>query len=165
MDYIFLDVRILAAYIKRKFLNEKKNEISPLKLQKSLYFLFAFWAGFITKNRNLDHSAEQEVNYNDLSPVLFNSSIEAWYYGPVIPDVYRCPDIMSYENQNFIDNLDYRVREFIDDLLKQLFNTSDFTLVNISHADSIWKKYYNPNDEIHDNIMPTAEIIEEYARK
>jgi len=165
MDSIFLDVKILAAYIEKKFLDEKNNKISPLKLQKSLYFLFAFWGGFIIKNRNLDHSKEQEVNYDDLSPFLFNSNIEAWYYGPVIPEVYRCTDIMSYRNDQFIDDLDYRVREFIDDLLKQLFDVSDFTLVNISHADNIWKKYYNDDDDIHNNVIPSQEIINEYAEK
>lgn len=45
-------------------------KITPLKLQKLLYFCYAWYAG---------NTGEE----------LFPEDIEAWQYGPVIPEVYR----------------------------------------------------------------------------
>ncbi len=80
----------LAAYICKKYYEYEKNikqrEISPIKLQKSLYFLFAYWGKFIKENKENPESVE--VDYSHYSEYLFSSRIEAWTYGPVIPDVF-----------------------------------------------------------------------------
>ena len=74
----------LACYIKMKY-NEYTNgikSITPIKMQKALYFCFAFWSGFVNKGK-LDSEIFQEQN-----DTLFDDKIEAWAYGPVVPDVY-----------------------------------------------------------------------------
>ena len=55
--------------------------------------------------------------------------------------------------------------EFIDYLLPQLFDISDFGLVDLSHQDKCWKEHYNENDERHNEIIPKKEIIDEYYNK
>ena len=44
-----VDAKELASYIKYKY-NEQfgNSNIPPIKLQKSLYFLLAYWGGFIS---------------------------------------------------------------------------------------------------------------------
>lgn len=56
-------------------------------------------------------------------------------------------------------------KKFIDDLLRQLFDVSDFRLVYMSHTDNIWKKYFKHEEKYHNNIMPPDEIINKYASK
>lgn len=66
MIYRALDI---AKYILNKCHAEKKY-ISNLQLQKILYFLQVEWLR----------------TYNE---VLFEDDIEAWHYGPVVPNVYH----------------------------------------------------------------------------
>ncbi|GHT07557.1 hypothetical protein AGMMS49532_00560 [Endomicrobiia bacterium] len=83
------NVMPLAAYIKHECLDLKKNTISPLKLQKSLYFLFAYWGGFIRKSKQIQQTVPAKCNnneessyYSDYSEYLYYSKIEAWMYDP-----------------------------------------------------------------------------------
>ena len=80
----------LASYIRKKYLEYEKNttkrNISPIKLQKSLYFLFAYWGQYIRNNKENKDSVE--VDYSNYSEFLFNDRIEAWTYGPVLPNVF-----------------------------------------------------------------------------
>ncbi|MCA6072353.1 MAG: hypothetical protein LE178_02255 [Endomicrobium sp.] len=163
LNPIISDVKELAAYIKNSYRKVCKNsEISPLKLQKSLYFLFAYWEGFVRKGHNNPKLAEKDVS--SYSEYLYNANIEAWVYGPVLPEVYGYKDIddLNYENI-FASSSD--AEEFVEDLLPQIFKVSDFRLVDISHADKVWKKYFNANDRKHSSSMSPKEIIEEYANK
>jgi len=157
------DVKKLACYISNKYQAEYQSDISPLKLQKSLYFLFAYWGGYISKAK--DTTNQIEVDYSHYNKYLFNEDIEAWVYGPVVPDVYREKgNLQIYSVQNFLENNKF-VKEFIDDLLNQIFKISDFRLVDISHNDKVWKKYFNQQDENHNAVMPKDEIIAEYVNK
>lgn len=159
----------LAAYIKKKYLQYQKNVyqkvISPIKLQKSLYFLFAYWGQYIVSNKENQDSVE--VDYSNFNEYLFDDRIEAWTYGPVVPRVYTA------ENLNMIDEIDINgyledepiKKEFIDNLLEQLFDVDDFGLVSISHQDECWKNHYVESDEKHNREIPKKEIIDEYYRK
>ncbi|MBQ3408897.1 MAG: DUF4065 domain-containing protein [Clostridia bacterium] len=159
----------LAWYVKQKYLQYEKNidkrEISPIKLQKTLYFLFAYWGQYILKNKN--NSESVEVNYSDYSEYLFEDDIEAWTYGPVVPSVFH-GEKNGWIDKNPVEGYledDPVKKEFIDYLLPQLFDISDFGLVDLSHQDECWKKYYNQNEEKHNNIIPKDEIISEYCNK
>lgn len=81
----------LALYVRKRYLNYQGNTtrriISPIKLQKSLYFLFAYWGQFIRKNKENKDSVE--VDYSNYEECLFNDRIEAWTYGPVVPNVFN----------------------------------------------------------------------------
>lgn len=162
----------LALYIRRKYLEYEKNItqriISPIKLQKSLYFLFAYWGQYIRKNK--DNKDSVEVDYSDYNEYLFDDTFEAWTYGPVVPLVYRAEKDMVWEyidnefDNNYLQD-DPVKKEFIDNLLEQLFDISDFGLVDLSHQDQCWKKYYNESEEKHNHIIPKDEIIDEYCNK
>lgn len=157
-----LDVKELAAYIQKKYYEEKHKEISPIKLQKSLYFLFAYWGGMVRKSKMYPGAVEE--NFDQFSEYLFDEDIEAWVYGPVVPVVYRETDISKYYNEKMFNNKE-RIKEFIDGLLKDLFETSDFTLVDVSHGDNSWINNFDYDDEFHNTKISKEEIIEEYARK
>lgn len=159
----------LALYIRKRYLNYEKNItnriISPIKLQKSLYFLFAYWGQFIRKNKENKDSVE--VDYSNYNEFLFDDRIEAWTYGPVVPNVFN-EEKMGLLNrepdENYLEN-EIEKKEFIDHLLEQLFEIDDFGLVRISHEDECWKRNYVESDERHNREIPKEEIINEYSSK
>lgn len=159
----------LAKYIEKEYLeyegNKDRRIISPIKLQKSLYFLFAYWGQYIRNNKENQDSVE--VDYSKYNEFLFDDRIEAWTYGPVIVNVFVAEKNGELENDIDEEYLtdDNIKKEFIDGLLKQLFEIDDFGLVRISHEDECWKKYYIETDEKHNREIPKEEIINEYISK
>ena len=156
------NVKELAAYIQKKYEESKQMQISPIKLQKSLYFLFAYWGGIVRKSVIYPLSVEE--NFSKYDEYLFNEDIEAWVYGPVIPDVYHETNINKFYNKNLFDGKE-KIKEFIDGLLEELFSVSDFTLVEISHKDNAWIRNFSHSSQFHNNKIPKEDIIEEYVSK
>ena len=163
----------LALYIRKRYLEYKgnisKRIISPIKMQKSLYFLFAYWGQFIRSNK--ENTDSVEIDYSDkYNEFLYDDRIEAWTYGPVVPSVFIADkDGIMEELEQKVDNSylegEEEKKEFIDNLLNQLFEIDDFGLVRISHEDECWKKYYVETDEKHNREIPKEEIIDEYVSK
>jgi len=156
----------LAEYINHKH-REKYDgrDISNIKLQKSLYFLFAYWGGFARKSQ----LGKSEITID--KELLFDDEIQAWVYGPVLPNVYN-----HYKSNNFKSGIELQkiisevessgiVAEFINDLLSELFDISDFKLVDLAHADNAWKKHFKSNANYHNDEIPKEEIISEYATR
>ncbi len=157
------DVKQLAAYIQKKHIEDKQKPISAIKMQKSLYFLFAYWGAVVRKSSRFPWAVEEDYSIYD--DYLFDEAIEAWVYGPVVPEVYRSfSNISDFYNDKLFDELE-KIKDFIDGLLKDLFDVSDFTLVEISHNDFAWKNNFNNKSEYHNNEINKEEIIEEYASK
>ena len=157
-----IDAKTLACYIidyyKYKF---KKEEISPLKLQKALYFCFAYWGGKIKKNNSFsDETKELTFNYSE---VLFNNPIEAWVYGPVVPEVYHEKNLEKYRQEDPFNGEIY-IQEYINNILDDVLSTNDFKLVEVSHQDKCWKKNFKSNSKHHNHVIPTEEIISEYVK-
>lgn len=157
-----LDVKELAAYIQKKYFDKYQREISPIKLQKSLYFLFAYWGGMVRKAKIYPDAVEED--FSKFSEYLFNDEFEAWVYGPVVPTVYKEENLIKFYNEEMFQGKE-KIKEFIDDLLNDLFGTGDFTLVEISHKDNSWKNNFNYDAEFHNTIINKEDIINEYARK
>jgi len=169
-----LNAKELSLYI-QKFYKEKyeeninKRDISPIKLQKSLYFLFAYWGQFIGKAK--EENSSVEINFNNFSEYLFDEDIQAWTYGPVIPEIYNWEKSRIIKNEkipnNYLEKSDDElvIKEFIDYLLPQLFDISDFGLVDLSHQDECWKRHYNAQANEHKEVIPKEEIIYEYCNK
>lgn len=157
-----LNVKELAAYIQKKHQEDKQMQISPIKLQKSLYFLFAYWGGIVRKSTLYPLSVEENFSYYD--EYLYDATIEAWVYGPVVPEVYHESNISTFYNENIFKGKE-KVKEFIDGLLNELFDVSDFTLVEISHNDSAWKRNFSHSSQFHNNEIPKEDIVEEYVAK
>lgn len=169
MENVLLDKEELVKYIICKY--KKANlgkEISPIKLQKSLYFLFAMWGGKVlaAKNENVD-----DDNCGKFNPYLFAANFEAWKYGPVDSQIgqrykdgqYDIPcvdcDNIKLEFHTSDEFEKTTAKEYIDQLLDRIFITSDFGLVDFSHEDKCWK---NAIESI-DKKIDSEEIIKEYA--
>lgn len=156
-----LDVREFACYIKCKYYDKYKKEITPIKLQKSLYFCFAYWAGFVLKSKGSEEEINQDV-------YLFDATFKAWTYGPVIPEIYHeqqegtLVEIIT-EKQIFKDN--DILKETINSLLDDIFEISDFKLVNLTHADNCWINNFDVDAKKHDKKISCEEIIKEYAHR
>ena len=153
------EVLKLALYIRKKYFEYKGNinnrVISPIKMQKSLYFLFAYWGQYIRNNKENPDSVE--IDFSKYEEFLFDARIEAWTYGPVVPEVFIA------NKEGLLDEIEKK--EFVDNLLEQLFEIDDFGLVRISHEDNCWKKYYVETDDKHEREIPKKEIIDEYISK
>lgn len=170
MDRGILDVLELANYIAYKHKEKTGNDISPLKLQKSLYFLFAYWGGFVRKGKQNPGSVEQ--NMTDFDEYLFDAEFLAWAYGPVeyrVYNMYRieCIDKKSIKNVELKLNeiYDRTLYNFIIKLLNDLIDANEFDLIDISKKDIVWKSKYNINKKTNYNLMDNDEIIDEYIDK
>lgn len=150
----------LSKYIKYRYQTEYHKEISHLKLQKSLYFCFAYWGSFV---RNGKETKLSEIDLSKQDEYLFDNTIEAWVYGPVVPDVYRIQDSIEAKSEFPTDN--DIAKEYIDGILDSVLPVSDFKLVEESHKDDSWKKHFDFKERMHNNEIPKEDIIDEYSRK
>ena len=166
---MLLDKFDLAKYLitkhKEKFNNRK---ISPIKLQKGLYFLYAYWGGKIRSQTLVDDTnegmTEMTFSYDE---DLFEASFEAWAYGPVDRDVYGWFRNMSTEqyneiNYSVLEGIDSQVSGYIEDLTNKILNTNDFVLVDLSHEDQCWSSVFNPSKKAP---MSSDAIKTEYAHE
>jgi uncharacterized phage-associated protein len=142
--------------------NENDYGISNLKLQKVLYFIQAY---FVTSKK--DHAP------------CFDEKIEAWDFGPVVPEAYHeykqygsgdIPTIESYISFDETDIWKSKRIVFNDDVIsdedKVLINKvvdkfSDYSatdLVLLTHRQSPWIDAYVP----HQNNEITLNAIRKY---
>ena len=162
-----ISVKPLSKYIISEYNNfckkrQIEGKISTIKLHKSLYFLFAFW-GAKSKKINMEFEKHEMKHKNFVNKIdiknenifgkynefLFDSIFQAWTYGPVIPEIWFNKEIRKFNEINFKfeSNLENKEDEsflkgFVDDVLKKVFNKSDFSLVERTHEDECWKKSY-----------------------
>ncbi|RPK28790.1 Panacea domain-containing protein [Paenibacillus xylanexedens] len=126
------------------YLNHLKKEISPIKLQKSLYFLFAYHGA--TYGHEVGEGVSEGSNISSID--LFNAKFEAWKFGPVIREVYFKDKDNEYTDERKIleaveqVSFEPEIKNFIDDLFSQIDSVSDFQLVERSHQDNAWKNAY-----------------------
>lgn len=129
-------------------INETLNQgypVSNLKLQKMLYFV----------------QGVMLVNYGRPA---FEDHIEAWQYGPVVPEVYfayssygATPILLQYDKINLDDEEKNAANIVINSFLK----TPAFALVNETHrVNSPWYDAYHSSG---DNII-SNESIAQYFR-
>lgn len=148
----------LACYITNYYNENFGKDITPIKLQKSLYFCFAYWGGFVEKSK----MPNTEITI-DKSDWLFSEDIEAWVYGPVVPEVYHEKELSNYNNLNLFDGNE-DVKDFVNGVLDDILKVSDFKLVEVSHMDNCWKKNFDINSDFHDSVIDKKDIIDEYAK-
>lgn len=111
--------------------NSNGYSISNLKLQKILYFV---QAQFLVAR----------------GVPCFGEDIQAWEYGPVIPEVYReykvygggnIPAFVGSESNVSIRPGD---RPLIDEIVGECVNYSASSLVELTHNQQPWKDAYLP---------------------
>ncbi|QHW33323.1 SocA family protein [Paenibacillus rhizovicinus] len=129
-----------------------KKGMTPKKLQKMLYYAYAWYLTLQNERRN------------ELTNRLFNARFEAWVHGPVIPEVYQ-----MYRDLRFAEIPQYSgpLAEFDEDtidVLNQVYSIyGGYTgnqLESISHQEIPWinaRQGYQPldrcNEEIRDEDM------------
>jgi len=158
-----LDVKELAMYIVLKYKEDFNKDISSVKLNKVLYFCFAYWGSYIIFNK--DFMKDSEVP--SYSEILFDSKIEAWIYGAAIPEVYYLfveNKLNEYYNKDLFNEKDY-LKEYLDEILEDLLDISDFRLVEIAHQDKCWKKNWNYKYIDNSKEINKKDIIKEYIKK
>lgn len=111
----------VAAYI-----IEKEGRISTMKLQKLCYFAQGWslsWTG----------------------QPLFNEPIEAWKYGPVVPELY-----LQHRRQTAVDSWEGDARNLtpsqqliIDAMVNHYSAMSGFEMGEITHNHDSWDQAYN----------------------
>ena len=57
------------------------------------------------------------------------------------------------------------VKEFLDDYIEKIFNTNDFSLVDLSHEDSCWINHFEVGNMYHNEEIPAKDIVKEYAAR
>ena len=158
MGYNVLDV---CRYV-INYSNKHDYGISNLKLQKVLYFIQAY---FLT-------------NKTSHTP-CFNEKIEAWDFGPVVPEAYHeykqygsgdIPTIKSYilfDNENIWnskrvlcndDVITNEDKNLIDKVVDKFSDYSATDLVSLTHRQSPWIDVYVP----HQNNEITLDAIRKY---
>lgn len=157
--YVFSNVDNLANYLFSEFGN-----LTPLKLQKGLYFLFAYYGAMYGRGKQEIGESEQSTNF---PAELFEAEFEAWTYGPVIRDVYQKNKNEEYTSMAIDESHDVNVlpevRLFIDEMFGQINSISDFSLVDRSHEDEAWSKAYHEHGQ--SSVMSNEDLINEYREK
>ena len=148
-------------FIKAHYFEKKNKIIGPIMLQKTLYFLFAYWCGFVEYAKN-NKDNEVEISY---PCYLFEPSFTAWAFGPVDISVYEdFKENKTYNEEqykNFFNEVDSTVEEFVMCYINKCFNTSEFGLSDVSRKDMCWKRHRHCGNK----TIPPEEIVKEYTNK
>lgn len=130
--------------------------ITPLRLQKTLYFLFAFYGASYGQM-----SGEDNISEMSYPRYLFNGYFEAWKFGAVNRDIYETFQKDQIEGKEWApkDEKEKNVLILVNEVLKEIDKLSDFELVDRSHQDYAWSKAWN--DETS-NVMDNDLIINDY---
>jgi len=140
----------------------KEHPISHIKLQKLLYFAQGIHLGAFE------------------GKPLFNNRIEAWKFGPVVPDVYHNKFKHFGNNPIRRDNLDIvlgidfldRVKRldtdklpFLNDIWETYKNFSPFELVQMTHVKgSPWYEIFETQGR-PENVEITKDAMTQYFKK
>lgn len=157
--YVFDDVRVLAKLVRKI----SSREMTPLRLQKTLYFIFAFYGatlGKLSPENQEENKFEGSANY---PKYLFEECFEAWQYGPVLKSIYTInkynqEEILEAEEWEPKDEKDRAIYDLIEQVVKQTDEMGDFTLVERTHEDTTWKNAFKSSYK----SMDRDSIIEEY---
>ncbi len=131
------DAREIAYYFVKLAGDNNINDMTPLKSLKLIYITHGWTLGI--KNRS-----------------LIDNRIEAWQYGPVIPDLYHHVG-QRYKGKNIIieekynKKIDEETLSFINKVFDKYGRFSANQLIAMTHADGtpwhyIWHKHGNRSE-------------------
>lgn len=154
--YFFNEAEELVSYLEAKLDNP-----TPLKIQKSLYFLWSFYAATYG---SIDYSQQNDFSGISKYPKrLFPATFEAWKYGPVLNNgcaKNKHKNVKHDFKKAPKDKMEKDVWVFIDDLISQINPVNDFGLVTRSHQDKAWQSAYKEG-KLHSKIKE-EDIIRDY---
>lgn len=123
---------VAAFFVRMDDLKDIEDGITNLKIQKLLYYAQGYHLAYFGKP-------------------LFSDAIEAWRYGPVVPEVYRKlsrfsrnpVDIEILEKMEDNDNVgilpDGKTKDLLVAVFEQLGQYSAWKLMDMTHEESPWK--------------------------
>lgn len=123
----------------------RKGAITPLKLQKVLYFAQA--ASLVTRKEP-----------------LFNDDFQAWQLGPVIYQVYK--EFQKYNadlipaSEGSCENVSPDVQAFLQKVWDSFGRYSSTELVEMTHRHAPWKDTFDPQQR--DKIIEKGKMSEYY---
>ncbi|MFD1550044.1 type II toxin-antitoxin system antitoxin SocA domain-containing protein [Levilactobacillus fuyuanensis] len=165
IDYVFTDKKNAAAYLYSKLENK-----TPIKIQKGLYFLWAFYAAtYGNINYDVDAGFSDGTSSKKYPSELFKPDFEAWRYGPVDNEIWamskhsKISDLPATINTELGTTMQREIELFMDDLIKDIDNVNDFGLVERSHRDSAWREAFDKSNEHDHQPMDAAKIKEDYV--
>ncbi|MGI3136397.1 MAG: Panacea domain-containing protein [Candidatus Phytoplasma vitis] len=143
-----------------QFFVKKDQSINKTKIQKLLYYAQGYYL----------------AKYNK---VLFQESIEAWPYGPVIPAVYAETLKQEFQKQNFqlssvsfdfsskMTNLPLtdEQEKILYQVFKDFGHMSASQLSEQTHNESPWKDTYNTNKLYSNCPIPSAVLYSFFRNK
>lgn len=156
---VFDNILTLAKLVKSK----SRREMTPLRLQKTLYFIFAFYGATLGQLNSENEGDSKFEGSSDYPKYLFKENFEAWQYGPVLRSIYQAN---KYNSQCIDEAPDWSpsnekeesINELIEQVIKQTDEMGDFTLVERSHEDEEWKEAFGQGQK----EMDKDKIIDEY---
>lgn len=127
-----------------------------LRLNLTLYFLFVIYAAVYNPKDDTNFDLENQPKF------IADLTFTADKYGPQdysvkekLKNEYYQPKEYSFQN----NQVDQNVKHFIDDILEQLKDIDDFSLVDRAHRDDAWfDAYYNSDSK----IMSREQMILDY---
>lgn len=135
----------------RRICEQSDWTFTNLQLQKILYLAHMMHMG--------EHNGQQ----------LINGSFEAWDYGPVQPNVYRCVSLFGRRPIQDVfgavaDISGTSEADTIDQCVAALRNKTASELVSITHWENgAWARHYTP--ELRGSVIDDADILEEYRAR
>lgn len=135
--------------------------ISNVRLQKTLYFMFALYGA--------TYGQTDEIERVDAYPTrLFPASYSAWEFGPVeerLHNLVRKNQLMprQWAPAKTADNPIY---DFINDVYEMTNRMSDFELIERSLRDQAWKDARESQQgvEAPRPVLDNKQLINEYAK-
>lgn len=121
--------------------NPEFNDITPLKLQKLLYYAFGTYYALTDKK-------------------LFEEPIVAWQHGPVVKNVYQAyrhfkNKPISFDEVFSYDKFTQEDKEILESVYDRFGQYSAWKLRNMTHAEVPWV-------QTPDNCTIAPELIKEY---
>jgi len=125
----------LATYITGKY----PGEITPMKLQKLLYYCYV-WQ-LVAKDKK------------------FDATFEAWTHGPVEPEIYNEYKIYGRKPIKG-ENGSHTIDPLIDFILESYAVYSAIELSKTTHLETPWKKYKDTGE-----VIPDEELSDYYSNQ
>ena len=142
-----MDIITLSNYVVNQFSQQSPDGITPMKLQKLLYYI-KVWTTV----------AEQE---------LVSADFEHWRYGPVNKAVY---DYYKEYGKgviapNHLDDIDIKEpeTELVDFIVENYIKFDAFTLSSMTHMEEPWKK--TPDNKVISNNLIKSYYSKQYFSK
>lgn len=127
-----------------KIAKRKGRRLTPLQLMKLVYIAHGYSLAVLNRD-------------------LFSDRIEAWKYGPVIPDLYRATkhygrhEIPTDRIDDTPSTVDDQVQAFLEEVFAKYGHLSGFALSSLTHKSGTpWDKVYRGgvyNAEIPDSLI------------